>query len=76
MKDQVDNLKKRGIKAAAIYSGMHPDEIDIVLNNCRFGDIKLLYVSPERLTTEKMRDAIRRMNINLLVQHLRYGCFG
>jgi ATP-dependent DNA helicase RecQ len=66
MKDQVDNLKKRGVKAAAIYSGMHPDEIDIVLNNCRLGEFKLLYVSPERLVTEKMRDAIRRMNISLL----------
>lgn len=66
MKDQVDNLKKRGIHAAAIYSGMHPDEIDIVLNNCRLGENKLLYVSPERLVTEKMRDAIRRMNINLI----------
>lgn len=66
MKDQVDNLNKRGIKAAAIYSGMHPDEIDIVLNKCRFGDIKLLYVSPERLTTTKFKDALRRMKINLL----------
>jgi ATP-dependent DNA helicase RecQ len=66
MKDQVDNLKKRGIHAAAIYSGMHPDEIDIVLNNCRLGENKLLYVSPERLVTEKMRDAIRRMKINLI----------
>lgn len=66
MKDQVDNLKKRGIRAAAIYSGMHPDEIDIVLNNCRLGEFKLLYVSPERLTTDKMRDAIRRIKINLL----------
>lgn len=67
MKDQVDNLKRRGIRAAAIYSGMHPREIDIILNNCRYGDIKLLYVSPERLETSRMRDAIRRMNINLLV---------
>ncbi len=66
MKDQVDNLKKRGINAGAIYSGMHQDEIDIVLNNCRFGHNKLLYVSPERLTTPKMRDALKRFKVNLL----------
>jgi ATP-dependent DNA helicase RecQ len=66
MKDQVDNLSKRGIKAAAIYSGMHPDEADIVYHKCRYGDIKLLYVSPERLTTIKFRDAVRRMKINLI----------
>ena len=66
MKDQVDNLKKRGIKAAAIYSGMHPDEIDIVLHQCRYGDFKLLYVSPERLMTVKFRDALRKMKVNLI----------
>ncbi|HSN50872.1 MAG TPA: ATP-dependent DNA helicase RecQ, partial [Bacteroidales bacterium] len=66
MKDQVDNLKKKGINAAAIYSGMHQDEIDIALNNSRFGHNKLLYVSPERLTTPKMRDALKRMKVNLL----------
>lgn len=66
MKDQVDNLKKRGIPAAALYSGMHPDEIGIILDNCRFGNIKLLYLSPERLTTEKMRDALKRMNVSLV----------
>ena len=66
MKDQVDNLNKRGIKAAAIYSGMHQNEIDIVLNKCRFGDFKLLYISPERLNTTKFRDALRRLKINLL----------
>ncbi|MCX6251310.1 MAG: RecQ family ATP-dependent DNA helicase [Bacteroidetes bacterium] len=66
MKDQVDNLKKKEIKAAAVYSGMHADEIDIILNNCRLGEFKLLYVSPERLVTEKMRDAIRRIKINLI----------
>jgi ATP-dependent DNA helicase RecQ len=66
MKDQVDNLKKRGISAAAIHSGMHADEIRIILDNCRFGNTKLLYLSPERLTTEKMREALMRMNVNLL----------
>ncbi|MFC2102000.1 RecQ family ATP-dependent DNA helicase, partial [Bacteroidota bacterium] len=66
MKDQVDNLKKRGIPAAAIYSGMHRDEIDLVLSNAKFGDTKLLYISPERLESTQMRDAIDRMKINLL----------
>ena len=66
MKDQVDNLKKRGISAAALHSGMHANEIGIILDNCRFGNIKLLYVSPERLTTGKMLEALRHMNVNLL----------
>ena len=66
MKDQVDNLKKRGIPAAALHSGMHPDEIDIILGNCRYGNTKLLYISPERLATEKMRESLKHMNVNLL----------
>jgi ATP-dependent DNA helicase RecQ len=66
MKDQVDNLKKKGIPAAALYTGMHPHEIEVVLNNCRHGNIKLLYISPERLMTEKIRETVRRMKINLL----------
>ena len=66
MKDQVDNLKKRNIPAAAIYSGMHSDEIDLVISNAKFGNTKLLYISPERLGTPTMRDAISRMKINLL----------
>ncbi len=66
MQDQVENLKKRGIKAAAIHSGMYSAEIDSALNNCRFGDTKLLYVSPERLTTDKMRDTLKRIKVNLV----------
>ena len=66
MQDQVENLKKKGIKAAAIHSGMYPAEIETALNNCRYGDNKLLYVSPERLTTEKMRDALKRIKVNLI----------
>lgn len=46
MKDQVENLKSRGIKAIAIYSGMHRNEIDIAFNNCVYGDVKFLYISP------------------------------
>jgi ATP-dependent DNA helicase RecQ len=66
MQDQVGNLMKIGIKASAIHSGMYFNEIETVLNNCRFGDVKLLYISPERLTTEKMRDALMQIKVNLI----------
>ncbi|MFH1160643.1 MAG: ATP-dependent DNA helicase RecQ [bacterium] len=66
MKDQVDNLKKRGIAAAALHSGMHRDEIDLVISNAKFGNTKLLYISPERLETIFMRDTIGKMKVNLL----------
>lgn len=66
MKDQVENLKNRGIKAAAIHSGMHPREIEVAINNSVFGDLKFLYVSPERLESKSFRTNIERMNINLL----------
>lgn len=63
MKDQVENLKKRGINAVAIYSGMTSHEIDVTLDNCVYGDIKFLYVSPERLSTAIFRGRIRKMKI-------------
>ena len=66
MKDQVQNLKQRGIRAAAVFSGMHPNEIDMVLDNAVYGDLKLLYLSPERLETETFRERLTRMNVNLL----------
>ncbi len=66
MKDQVDNLKKRGVPAAAIYSGMHPGEISLILGNARNQAYKLLYVSPERLATERFREALTQMRLNLL----------
>lgn len=65
MKDQVENLVKRGIKAGAIYSGMTPREIDITLDNCVYGDYKFLYVSPERIETELFKARIEKMNVNL-----------
>ena len=52
MKDQVNNLRKKEIKAAAIFSGMSNREIDITLDNCVHGNYKFLYISPERLQTE------------------------
>ncbi|MCX6286424.1 MAG: RecQ family ATP-dependent DNA helicase [Bacteroidetes bacterium] len=66
MKDQVDSLKSKGIAAAAVHSGMHPDEQERVLSNARFGAIKLLYISPERLATERIRELLRKTKINLL----------
>ena len=66
MKDQVEYLKSRGIKAAAIYSGMSMKEIDITLDNCIYGDIKFLYVSPERLKSDLFIERVKRMKIELL----------
>ncbi len=66
MKDQVENLKKKEIKANAIFSGMTRNEIDITLDNCVYGDIKFLYVSPERLETEMFMARVVKMNVNLL----------
>ncbi|MEI6696525.1 MAG: ATP-dependent DNA helicase RecQ [Bacteroidota bacterium] len=66
MKDQVEHLCKRGINAKAIYSGMHPNEIAIILNNAVYGDIKLLYVSPERLQTDVFREHFKKMKVNLI----------
>jgi ATP-dependent DNA helicase RecQ len=67
MKDQVDNLRARGIKAAAVYSGMSRDEIITVLENCIFGDFKFLYVSPERLSSDIFLTKLQAMNVCLLV---------
>ena len=66
MKDQVQQLKKRGISAIAIYSGMHPKEIDIALDNCAYGDVKFLYVSPERLETELFQERLKKINVSLI----------
>lgn len=66
MKDQVENLQKRGIKAVAVYSGMSYSEIDRLLDNCVYGDVKFLYVSPERLVTDVFRERLKRMKVNLL----------
>jgi len=66
MKDQVENLKAKGIKAIAIISGMGKREVDIALDNCIYGDIKFLYLSPERLLSDLVRERIRHMKVNLL----------
>ena len=66
MKDQVDRLRRMGIAATAIHSGMSYHQIDIALDNCVYGDIKFLYVAPERLATEAFRLRVDRMKVNLL----------
>lgn len=66
MKDQVDRLRRMGISAAAIHSGISYHQIDIMLDNCVYGDVKFLYVAPERLATEAFRLRVERMRINLI----------
>ena len=66
MKDQVAHLVDKGIPAAAIYSGMHPDELELAYNQAAFGRLKFLYVSPERLQTNAFIEALKRMKVCLL----------
>lgn len=66
MKDQVENLKKRNIKAMAIYSGMSMSEISTAFDNCIYGGYKFLYLSPERLLTKLFTDRLQNLPINLV----------
>ena len=66
MKDQVGNLRRRGIRAAAIYSGLTREEIVTTLENCIFGGVKILYVSPERLSSELFRTKLRHMKVSFI----------
>lgn len=66
MKDQVHNLRMRGIKATAIYAGMTKEEILTALDNCIFGDYKFLYISPERLDTELFQNKLRSMHVCMI----------
>jgi len=66
MKDQVEQLKKRNIPAVAIYSGMRYQDIDRALDNCIHGNIKFLYLSPERLLTTLAQERISQMQVNLI----------
>ena len=66
MKDQVDHLRRRDIRAAAIYSGLTREEIIVILENCIFGDIKILYVSPERLSSELFQTKLRHMHVSFI----------
>lgn len=66
MKDQVEQLRNRHILAVAVHSGLTRHEIDLHLNNAMFGDIKFLYVSPERLQTEIFRERFKQMRVALI----------
>ena len=66
MTDQVDNLKKRGINAVEMHSGMHPREIEMAFEKCADGRAKFLYLSPERLETRKFREMLRGINVTLI----------
>ncbi len=66
MKDQVQALRDKGIKAVGIYHGMSRVEIDNAVDNCVYGDVKFLYLSPERLTAELIRSRLPKMNVSLL----------
>jgi len=66
MKDQVNTLKAKGIKAIALTSGIPYQEINTLLDNCIYGNYKFLYLSPERLQQELVRDRIKQMNVNLI----------
>lgn len=65
MKDQVENLKAKGIEAIAIFSGMTKREVDIAFDNCIYGPVKFLYLSPERLGSDLAQERIRHMKVNL-----------
>jgi len=66
MKDQVENLQAKGIEAISIVSGMSKREIDIALDNCIYNPVKFLYLSPERLLSELVRERIKYMHVNLI----------
>lgn len=66
MQDQVQNLRRRGIRAAAIYSGMSHEQILMTLENAVFGQVKLLYVSPERLSSDIFRTKLRHMTVSFI----------
>lgn len=66
MKDQVAHIVAKGIPAAAIYSGMHPDEMELAYNQAVYGRLKFLYVSPERLQTSHFMEAVKKMKVCLL----------
>ena len=66
MKDQVEHLRERGIKAAAVYTGMTHDEVIVALENCIFGNYKFLYVSPERLHSELFQAKLAHMKVSFI----------
>ncbi|MEN6457148.1 MAG: ATP-dependent DNA helicase RecQ [Prolixibacteraceae bacterium] len=67
MKDQVENLQKKGIRALSIHSGMTIQEVRLTFDSAAWGDYKFLYISPERIATERFRERLPLMNVNLIV---------
>jgi len=67
MKDQVENLQKKGIRALAIHSGMTIQEVRLTFDSAAWGDYKFLYISPERIATDRFRERLHQMNVNLIV---------
>lgn len=66
MKDQVANLRSRGIKATAIYSGMKNSDVIVALENCIFGNYKFLYISPERISSELFLTKVKHIPVKLI----------
>lgn len=66
MKDQVDRLRRMGISAVAVHSGLSVRQMDIALDNCVYGDVRFLYLAPERLASETFRLRVQRMNVTLI----------
>ena len=66
MKDQVDRLRALRIPAVAVHAGLSPRQLDIALDNCVYGDVRFLYVAPERLASEAFRLRVVRMNVSLI----------
>ena len=66
MKDQVDNLRRRGIPAVAVHSGLTARQIDIALDNCIYGDVKFLYIAPERISSQEFQLRVDRMKVAIL----------
>jgi len=67
MKDQVENLERKGVRALAIHSGMTPQEVRLSFDSAAWGGYKFLYISPERIATERFRERLPQMNVNLIV---------
>ena len=66
MKDQVDNLRRRGIPAVAVHSGLTARQIDVALDNCIYGDVKFLYIAPERISSQEFQLRVDRMKVAIL----------
>lgn len=65
MKDQVEDLKRRQIQAEAVYTGMEREHVESVINKCIFSPVKFLYISPERLASERFRIKLKQMKVSL-----------